>query len=126
MQGHVTIAASIIRTAADTTATDGIIIGAADTGAMVAGSRSESELPSQRAQQVPTNATAIGGTAIATAIRSEGGMSKAPRLTYETGAFSYPVVFVSSSSAAKLEVRIPAQSNIGRRDGRAGSTEEDA
>jgi len=91
MQGHVTIAASIIRTAADTTATDGIIIGAADTGAMVAGSRSESELPSQRAQQVPTNATAIGGTAIATAIRSEGGMSKAPRLTDETGAFSYRV-----------------------------------
>lgn len=78
MQGHVTIAASTIRTVADTTATDGIIIGAAGTGAMVAGSRSESELPSQRAQQVPTNATAIGGMAIATAIRSEGGMSKSP------------------------------------------------
>lgn len=91
MQGHVTIAASIIRTVADTTATDGIIIAAADTGAMVAGSRSESALPSQRAQQVPTNATAIGGTAIATAIRSKSEMNKAPRLTYGTGAFSYPV-----------------------------------
>ena len=91
MQGHVTIAASIIRTVADSTATDGIIIGAAGTGAMVAGSRSESALPSQRAQQVPTNATAIGGTAIATAIRSEGGMNKAPRLTHETGAFSHHV-----------------------------------
>lgn len=91
MQGRATIVASITRTVADTTATDGLTIVAADTGAMVAGSRSESVPPSLRAQQVLTNATAIGGMAIATAIRSKVATNKAPRLTCETGAFSYQV-----------------------------------
>jgi len=91
MQGRATIVASITRTVADTTATDGLTIVAADTGAMVAGSRSESVPPSLPAQQVLTNATAIGGMAIATAIRSKVATNKAPRLAYETGAFSYQV-----------------------------------